>query len=378
MALVKLTTKQVATLVNAATAEKLGETAVLQEDLTNVIDMGTAIQNADLYENFTMGLLLKIGMEIYVNRPYKSQMPDIFRTNTEFGQITAKMRGKLDDASNNQSWSLTNNTSYDDNVYVESTYETKLFAKNDAYEIRKSLPDEQIKGAFESAGDLERFVSMVFTLVYNSIEVKREALVQMVINNFAGEIINENNAVRCVKLLTKYNILTSQSLTADQAIIDKGFLAYAGGVIRRYQKLLTKYSSLYNMNGEHNHTPLEMQHLVLLSEFIENCSTYLDSNTFHDEFVKLPYATEIPYWQGTGTGLTDTRKIVIKTSAGNSVSQDNVIGVLFDHDALGIFEDKPTTRTKYVNSAEFTNWWFKQKVAFFNDLNENFIVFLLA
>ena len=111
MALVKLTTKQVATLVNGATAEKLGETAVLQEDLTNVVDMGTAIQNADLYENFTMGLLLKIGMEIYVNRPYKSQMPNIFRTNTEFGQITAKIRGKLDDASDNQSWSLTNNTS---------------------------------------------------------------------------------------------------------------------------------------------------------------------------------------------------------------------------------------------------------------------------
>lgn len=378
MALVKLTTKQVAGLVNAATKEKLGETAVLSEDLTNVIDMGVAIQNADLYENFTTNLLLKIGLEICVNRPYKSAMPDVFRTNTEFGQITSKIRGKLDDASDNQSWALTNNTSYDENIYIESTYETKLFAKNDAYEIRKSILDEQIKGAFTSAAELEKFISMVFTLVYNSIEVKREALVQMVINNFAAEIINENNGVRCVKLLTKYNTLTSQSLTADKAIIDKGFLAYAGGVIRRYQKLLTKYSSIYNMNGEHNHTPLEMQHLVLLSEFVENCSTYLDSNTFHDEFVKLPYHAEVPYWQGTGTALADTRKIEVKTAAGHTVSQDNVLGVLFDHDALGIFEDKPTVRTKYNNAAEFTNYWFKQKVAFFNDTNENFVVFLLA
>lgn len=378
MALVKLTTKQVAELVNQATAEKLGETVVLQEDLTNVVDMGKAIQDADLYENFTMGLLLKIGMEIYVNRPYKSSMPDVFRTNTEFGQITSKTRGKLDEASDNQSWMLTDKTSYDDNVYIESTYETKLFAKNDAYEIRKSIPDEQIKGAFKSQAELEKFISMVFTLVYNSIEVKREALVQMVINNFAGEVINENNGVRCVKLLTKYNTLTSQTLTADQALIDKGFLAYAGGIIRRYQKLLTKYSSIYNMNGAQNHTPLEMQHLVLLSEFVENCAVYLDSNTFHDEFVKLPYHAEVPYWQGTGTALADTRKIVIKTASNHSVSQDNVIGMLFDHDALGIFEDKPTTRTHYVNGEEFTNYWFKQKVAFFNDTNENFIVFLVA
>ena len=378
MAVVKLTTKQVATLVNDATKEKLGETAVLNEDLTNVVDMGVAIANADLYENFTMGLLLKIGYEICVNRPYKSSMPDIFRTQTEFGQITSKTRGKLDVAKDNQSWMLTDNTSYDDNVYIESTYETKLFAKNDAFEIRKSILDEQIKGAFKSQAELEKFIAMIFTLVYNSIEVKREALVQMVINNFMGEVINENNGVRCVKLLTKYNTLAGTSLTADQAMINKGFLAYAGGVIRRYQKLLTKYSSIYNMAGAENHTPLEMQHLVLLSEFIENCSTYLDSDTFHDEFVKLPKHAEIPYWQGTGTALADTRKINVKTSAGHTVSQDNIIGCLFDHDALGIFEDKPSVRTKYINSAEFTNYWFKQKVAFFNDTNENFIVFLVA
>lgn len=378
MALVKLLTKQVATLVNGATQEKLGETAVLQEDLTNVIDVGVAIQNADLYENFTMGLLLKIGYDIYVNRPYKSAMPNIFRTQTEFGQITSKTRGKLDDASDNQSWMLTNNTSYDDNVYIESTYETKLFAKNDAYEIRKSILDEQIKGAFKSASELEKFVSMVFTLVYNSIEIKREALVQMVINNFMAEVINENNGARCVKTLTAYNTLTGQSLTADKALVDKGYLAYAGGVIRRYQKLLTKYSSIYNMAGAQNHTPIELQHLVLLSEFVENCSTYLDSNTFHDEFVKLPYHEEVSYWQGTGTALADTRKIIVKTASGNTVTQDNIIGVLFDHDALGIFEDKPTIRTKYNNAGEFTNYWFKQKVAFFNDTNENFIVFLCA
>ena len=377
MALVKLQVKQVATLVNDATKEFLGETAVLQEDLSNVIDVGVAIQNADLYENFTMGLLLKIGEEFFVNRPYKSDMPNIYKTNREFGAITAKTRGKLDEASDNQSWQLTNNTSYDDNVYIESTYETKLFAKSDAFEIRKSIPNEQIKGAFKSADDLANFVSMVYTLVYNSIEVKREALNQMVICNMIGETIDDNNAVRVVKLLTTYNTLKGTSLSADQAICDKDFLAFATGKIRFYQSLMTRYSTLYNINGAQNHTPKDLQHVILLTEFVANCDTFLASNTFHDEFVKLPNHTEIPYWQGTGTDLSGCRTINIKTASGHTVNATQVIGTIFDVDALGIFEDKPTVRTKFINSAEFTNYWFKQKLAYFNDLNENLVVFTL-
>lgn len=377
MALVKLQVKQVAKLVNGATEQYLGDTAVLQEDLSNVIDVGVAVQNADLYENFTMGLLLKIGEEFFVNRPYKSDMPNIYKTNREYGAITAKTRGVLDDASDNQSWQLTDQTSYDDNVYIESTYETKLFAKSDAFEIRKSIPNEQIKGAFKSADDLANFVSMVYTLVYNSIEVKREALNQMVIANMIGETIDDNNAVRYVKLLTPYNTLKGTSLSADQAIIDKDFLAFATGRIRFYQSLMTRYSKLYNIKGAQNHTPKDMQHVILLTEFVANCDTYLASNTFHDEFVKLPNHTEIPYWQGTGTDLSGCRTINIKTASGKTVNNTQVIGCIFDVDALGIFEDKPTVRTKFVNSAEFTNYWFKQKLAYFNDLNENMVVFTL-
>ena len=106
MSLVKLTVKQVATFVNGATQESLGETALLAEDLSNVVDIGVAVQNADLYENFTMGLLLRIGLDIHVNRPYKPSYPDIFRSNVEYGQLISKTRGVLDTAVDNQSWKL--------------------------------------------------------------------------------------------------------------------------------------------------------------------------------------------------------------------------------------------------------------------------------
>ena len=377
MSLVKLTVKQVATFVNGATQESLGETALLAEDLSNVVDIGTAVQNADLYENFTMGLLLRIGEDIYVNRPYKPSYPDIFRTNVEYGQLIAKTRGVLDTAVDNQSWKLTNNTSYDDNVYVESTYSTKVFKERDAWEIRKSIPDEQIKGAFTSAEKLTEFVSMIFTLVYNSIEVKREQLVMAVIRNMIAETIADNNAVRVVKLVSAYNTMYGASLTDANALYTKEFLQFAVGIIKKYQTLLTRYSSLYNINGAQNHTPKDLQHLVLLGEFSDNCDTYLNANTWHDYFVQLPYHDVVPYWQGTGTALGECRKVKCTTASGASVENGKVIGVLFDHDACAIFADNPTVRTKYVNSAEFTNYWFKQFANYSCDLDENCIVFTL-
>lgn len=377
MSLVKVTTKQVADLVNTATSEITGVTAVLTEDLTNVVDMGNEIQNADLYENFTNGLLLTIGKDIIVNRPYKSSLPNIYRSQTEYGQLTQKIRGTLDEASPNQSWQLTDNTSYDDNVYIESTYDVKLYSKQDAYEIRKSIPDEQLKGCFRSKENLEAFVSFVMTLVYNSIEVKREALCMRIINNMIGETIYDNNGVRYVNLLSTYNTLHSTSLTASQALITPSFLKWSGAQIRKYQKLIARYNTIFNLGGATTFTPKDLQHLILHSEYSDNMATYLESDTFHNEFVALPYHDEVPYWQGTGTDLTDTMKIDITTSSGHSVSKSYVIGVLFDHDGLGIFEDSPTVRTKYVNSSEFTNYWFKQKVKCFNDTNENCIVFTL-
>lgn len=379
MALVKLQTKQVANLVNDATKNFLGGNVILNEDLTNVVDMGVAIQNADLYENVTNGLLLRIGYEIFVDRKYNTTLPSIYKNNVEYGQIIAKTRGKLDKAYINQSWELVNGASYDDNQYVESTTETKLFAKRDAYEIRKSIPDEQLKGAFTSPEALIRYVSMLFTMVANSIEMKRELLVHATISNFIGLVNANGKNAQNIHLLTEYNALKGTTLTSANALYDKEFLQYATGRIKHIQSMMTRYSNMYSLEGADTFTPIDLQHLLLLDLFAQNTFTYLSSSTFHDEFVKLPYNETIPYWQGSGVdgALADLSKIDITTSNGDAVVVNNVIGVLFDHDALGMTEDKPSVQTHYVKSSEFTNYWFKEKVGYFNDTNENFVVFYL-
>lgn len=373
MSSVKLTVKQVHNFVNGATQEILGESAVVNEDLSNIVDIGTQIANAEAYESFISKLFVKVGLEIYVNRPYKSTAPNIYRNQVEYGQLVSKVRGVLDDASENQSWKLQNNTSYDDNVFIESTYEVTLFTEKDAFEIRKSITDDQLKGAFASPEAMTNFVAMVITLVYNSMEIKREALVMATINNMVAETINTNNGYRVRHLLTEYNTISGANLsTIDEALASTEFLKYAGKEIRLIMKKMKKYSTLFNENGAQNHTPEEMQHLVLVADFSEACSTYLDSTTFHDEFVKLPYHDEVGCWQG----LQSPMEINIKTTAGHTVNETAVLGCLFDHDALGMWEDSPRVNTHRNKSADFTNYWFKQAVRYFNDFNENMVVFL--
>lgn len=382
MALVTVKTTDVASLVNAATASILGESAVLTEDLSNVIDVGIALANANAYKTFVDNLLMRIGKTVFVSRVYTGGAPKIYRDSFEYGQITQKLRAKLDEAKINQSWALVSGTTYSDNEFVQSQISCKIFKQDDAFEIRKSITKDQIKAAFTSASELGNFISMLETMVQNSIQVKMDSLTMMTINNFTAEVMNNETAKpnTSINLLKAYNALKSTTLTAEQCIYDRGFLQYATGVIKKYQKKIQKYSTLFNQTATQTFTPKEKQHLVLLEEFSENCDTYLAADTWHDEFVKLPYSDTVSAWQGTGkdNSFSSCSSINVSTASGSKVAKTGIIGVLFDHDALGITKDEPTIEVNYIHSGQFYNYWYKEHVMYFNDLDENFIVFYVA
>ena len=377
MAVIALTKKQVAELVNQATREYLGEDALLVEDLTNVVDIGVTLANANAYKNFLANLLVEIGKKIFVERPYAGFAPKVYRDSFEYGQVIEKIRASLDDAMDNQSWELVDGGSYDPNVYINNEVQAKLFMKEVTFEVRKSITDKQLKNAFKSANELGSFVSMLFNYVEHSLTIKMDSLIMMTIANFTAEVAHANNTVTYVNLLANYNKLKTLELTVDQCLTDRGFLQYATGIIKKYQSKMTSYSTLFNQTKTKTFTPLNLQHLVLLDEFSMNCDTYLASDTWHNEFVKLPYHETVPYWQGQGNDSTfaNTSKINIKTSNNNTVEVTGILAVLFDHDALGVSQYRETVKTHYNEPAEFTNYWFKRETAYFNDLDENFVVF---
>lgn len=381
--------KQIYTLVNNVTKEVLGQEALLQEDLSNVVDVGTAIFNASAVDNYVKALVNHIGKVVFVNRPYSGGVPSVMMDSWEFGSVLEKVTASLPEATENESWELENGTSYDPNIFYKPTVEAKFFNKAVTFEIPMSFTEMQVKESFSSAEQLNGFLSMLYNAVDKSMTVKLDGLIMRTINNMIGETVYDDyegaglstkSGVKAVNLLKLYNDKFGTQLTADGAITNAEFIKYAAYMMGQYEMRLSKISTLFNIGGKDRFTPSDMLHCVLLAEFVAGADAYLQSSTFHEKFTALPNAEVVPYWQGSGEdyAFTSTGKIDVKTASNNTVTVTGILGVMFDRDALGVcLQDRHVT-SNYNPKAEFYTNWYKYKAEYFNDTNENFVVFFVA
>ena len=381
--------KQIYSLVNDVTGEILGKNDILKEDLSNVVDMGKELFSNTEVDNYVKSLVNRVGKTVFVNRKYSGKVPSILMDSWEFGSVLQKISADLPNATENESWELENGTSYDPNIFYKPTVSAKFYNSKVTFEVPLSFTEKQVKESFNSASELNAFISMLYNAVEKSMTVKTDALIMRTINNMIAQTVDgDTSGVRAVNLLKNYNTLKGLSganaLKANKALTDPDFLKYASMQIALYADRLGTMSTLFNQGGKERFTPKDMLHIVLLSDYAQSTKTYLESDTFNDELVKLPVAETVPYWQGSGTSFefTKTSKIdvTIRTSEGSTkdVSVSGVIGVMFDRDALGVSNLDRRVTTNYNPKAEFFSNWYKFDCGYFNDLNENFVVFYIA
>lgn len=381
--------KQVYEIVNTATQEAIGESAVVNEDLSNIVDVGTAIFNASAFDAYVKSLVNHIGKVIFVNRPYRGSAPSVLMDAWEYGSVVEKISSEMPEAVENESWELTDGASYDPNVFHAPKAEAKFFNKMTTFEIDRSITERQVRQSFSSATQLNAFVSMLFNEVEKSLTVKNDSLIMRTIDNmivetmyaqYSGGAITGAGGPKAVNLLARYNTQYSQELTAAKAILDPAFIRYAAYTMALYVDRLTRMSTLFNIGGKQRFTPKDLQHIVMLSEFRAAADVFLQSTTFHDEYTKLVNAETVPFWQGSGTdyAFSSTGKIDATTVAGHSQTVTGVLGCIWDRDALGVMNFNSRVTTQYNAKAEFTNYFYKRDARYFNDMNENFIVFFVA
>ena len=384
--------KQIYEFVNDATKEALGEEAtLLTEDLSNIVDVGTSVANANAYDSYVKALVNRIGRTIFVSRKYEGTIPSVIFDGWEYGSIMEKISGGLPEAQENETWELTDGESYDPNVFKKPSVTVKFFNKRWTFEVQLSVTDEQVKQSFTSREELGRFVEMLYNDVDKSIEVKVDALVMRTLTGAIAETIHADygNAdigasshVKAVNLLYLYNQTVTTPLTVDECMESPEFIRFASIQIMKVAERMKKMSKLFNVGEAPRFTPRDMLKIVLHADFEANAKGYLYSTTFHDEYVKLPKADIVPYWQSTGSdyAFEDTSAIKVKLPSDNTVTVEasGIIGMLFDRDALGVVNYKRYTTSNYNGKAEFTNFWHKLFAGNFIDLNENIVVFFVA
>ena len=389
--------KQIYSLVNTVSGEVLGKTDLVKEDLTGLVDLGNEVFNQNAVDNYVKSLVNHIGKVVFVNRPYSGKVPSVLMDAWEFGSVLEKISADVPQAEENDSWNLTDGTEYKQDVFHKPTVSAKFFNSKVTFEVPVSITERQVRESFSSAEQMNGFLSMIYSAVDKSMTIKTDALVMRTINNMIAETLDADktafggtsskapdyktgSTVRCVNLLKLYNDKTGAQLTASTAVTTPDFIRFAAYQMGLYADRLQTISTLFNVGGKERFTPKDVLHTVLLSDFAAAAKTYLYADTFHSENVLLPQAETVASWQATGKDydFANVSKIDVKSASGATISVSGVLGVMFDRDALGVTNLDKRVTTNYNAKAEFFNNYFKFDAGYFNDTNENFVVFFVA
>ena len=383
--------KQIYNLVNTITNEVLGS-AIVKEDLSNIVDVGNAVFNASKVDNYVKSLVNHIGRVIFVDRVYNGSVPSVLMDSWEFGSVLEKISCDLPTATENESWELVDGQTYNPNVFYKPAVSVKFYNSKTTFEIPLSFTEMQVKESFSNAEQLNGFLTMLYNSVEKSMTIKLDSLIMRTINNMIGETLNHEipesanysttSTIKAVNLLKLYNDSHTTTISASQCLDNPDFIRYATYIISVYGERITKISNLFNIGGKDRFTPKDVLRCVLLADFKKASEVFLKSDLYNEQYATLPESDSVPYWQGSGANynFSDITKIHIQLASDNTkeIEISGILGVMFDKDALGVSNLNRRVTTNYNPKAEFYTNFYKFEAGYFNDMNENFVVFFVA
>ena len=390
--------KQIYELMNSVSNEVLGSIDIITEDLTGVVDLGTEIFNQKAVDNYVNSLVNHIGKMVFVDRPYSGKAPTILMDNWEFGSMLQKVSVQTPEATENKSWNLEDKKEYKQDIFYKPKVSSKFFNSKVTFEVPLSITEAQVKESFSNAQQLNGFLTMLLNSIEKSLTIKLDSLIMRTINNMIGEtlyadaallgspdgssplVLKNNTTARCVNLLKLYNDKFGTKLTADNCVTDKDFIRFAVYQLGIYTDRMANVSTLFNVGEMDKFTPVSDMRAVMISDFARAANAYLYAQNTHNEYLQLPTIDTVPFWQGSGKAydFEDITKLDIKVASGKTVKVSGILAVMFDKEAVGVANMDRRVTSNYNAKAEFFNTYYKVDAGFFNDTNENFVVFFVA
>lgn len=370
-------TDQIYGIVNEVFAQATGNTNLKAIDTDSLIAMGKVLlSSADAVDNFTNTLVQRIGRTIMVYRDYRNQLRILLRDNFEWGAIVQKVNVDMPEAKEAVDYDLVDGQSVDMYIVNKPVVHQKFFTKNTPYVFFITIQRHHLKEAFLSERGMASFLTSVYGKVRNKLEVTMENLSRLCIANFIANV----GPSQTVNLATKYQEATGAAtkLTPEQAMFDADFLRYAIGQLNLYSSKMRSMSTLYNKSGTDKFTPYDKQIFLTIADFTTQLQTVVQYSAFNEQYVNKVAAAEVPYWQSATSPFAIDVEIDNGSGVKTEVQIDNIVGAIFDYDALGTYREEEDVLTTPVNArGRYFNTFWHERQMWFNDLDENGILFTL-
>ena len=368
-----MNTEQIYSVVNGAAQQALGQAAIAAIDTASFVSLGnTVLSSQTNTEAFMNALCQRIGKTIISFREYRNKFRDMVLDDFEYGAILQKLKVSMPTAEEDESYNLTDGQSVDQYKVAKPVVDQKLFVTRSPYQFRITIQEEHLKEAFLSESAMGGFLASVYGEVRNAIEFALENLGRACFANYVAEV---GGTAREIKLVTEYNGLGG-NVTAANALTNKDFLNFAFRRINEYIDYFQEMSTLYNDGSETRHTPIDYLRIKLLSPFIRAAQTVTQYAAFNENLVNPDKVYEkVTYWQ---SAQNRSQVIVQRASDDEVTTVSNIIGIMHDKDALGIYQQTERVANSPFNaSGLYFNVFYHERQLWFNDLSENFVIFTL-
>ncbi len=371
-------TNQIYSIVNDVCAQTMGESALTATDTASLVAMGNAILSSSANtEAFIDTLVQRIGRTMISYRPYKSKLGLMSVSDMTMGAIMQKIKVKMPEAVEDVTTQLIDGQSIDQYIVSKPRATQKLFVKRTPYTFYITMQKKWLREAFTSETAMGSFISAIYGEVENKLELSQENLARLCMANYMANISTTSN--RVVNLVTDYNTITGESVTATNALVNEKFLRYALGVMNKISRKMETMSVLYNDGSETRHSPESDQRFVSIIDFQTALETQVQWAAFHDKYVKKQNGIEVPYWQSAQNPLNID--LVIEgddPEQEESTTLSNIVAFIHDRDALGTYRKEVEIATTPLNARGlYTNQFWHMNDLYFNDITENGVIFTL-
>jgi hypothetical protein len=372
---------QIYDLCNQIFQQMTGRTDIAAVDSASLVAMGNEVSNLGKNDLWLNTLARRIGLTIDSYRVYRNRFSDLYRTQVEWGALVQKLTVEMPDAVADDMYKVgqMNGQALDHYIINNPKAKQKIFDKETPYSFFITMQEKMLTEAFLNAGAMSSFVNQVFGKVQNKIEVVLEDLARVALVNMMCNLSTKQE----IKLVTLYNSKTGSTLNPQTALFDPAFMRFAIGMMNNIASKLETMSVLFNTDGYDRFTPKSEQRFYVLADFITQLETVVQYAAFNPQYVNKSVDIAVPYWQGVKEGddindIAVLSKVIGKVDSKVDKTIENVVGVLFDREAIGTFRQEEKVLTTPVNArGAYYNTFWHEKQMWFNDMSENAVIFTL-